>query len=112
MHSLIDSVQNFDPVVLCGISCLVLTNFIDQTFKTAFHDCCTKLYSIVELILSSPQIFHLIKLYETKMNQHFLLIKKMTGFHFKENQNKSINLKESGNYYRLTFYQLFQKRRV
>ena len=112
MHLLLDTVQNVEPVMLYGVAFRVVTDEIDQMFKTAFHDCYTKFCAITEPILSRPQMLHLIQLYKTKMNHHYSLMKKVLGFHLKENQMKNVHLKENGYYDRLIFYQFLQQTRI
>ena len=89
MYLLIDAVQNVEPGMLCCLAFRKVTDEIDQKFKTAFHDCCTKLCSITEPILLRPQMIYLTELYKTKINYHYSLVNNVLGFHLKKNQNKT-----------------------
>ena len=112
MKTLIASVQEVQPILLCNDSFKDAMKEVDNMFKHEMKGCYSTHNSTTEPIVSRIQTMRLVGIYKKNLPHHYKLMKEVLGFHLKENKTRNAHLHESSYYDRLLFYQLLQQSRI
>ena len=90
MKKLISSTQHDQHVLLWNGSFKDIMTEVDNVLKKEMTICCSMLNCTVETALSQTQIMKLFSKWKIRLPYHYKLMKKVLGFHLKEDRKRNI----------------------